>query len=404
MGELSDSGVLLGDFMKKPSRLDKISGTWCTMVCQDPTPFQTRSKLLTLYASQVQFIQDGGDPYPVQVEVNISDYCSQSCQWCISTNIRDRPYNLDIDAAGVRNFFQDFKRFGGKAVGWSGGGEPTSHPKFHEALKLVSDARLQQGLLTHGAFRSALIEPIVEYCQWIRISIDTHDPNAYAFWRGAKPTVFNRVVENARSMAERNAYVGLNMNVAEWNKDHIENLYDLACSLGVRYLQIRPTLPTPFPHGDELDYLNVSSFKNILARLEVLKQRYKHSKTELLISYDKFHDVQKPDGGRTDLSMGYQGCKAHHMFIVLNCNGDVSVCMYQLFDKRFALGNVYKESLEEIWQSEQRQKVLQFCSHELDHKLHHCQVCCKGHEINKILFNRIENKAASGVTNTSPFL
>lgn len=354
----------------------------------DPTPFKTRSKLLTVYAAQTQSIRDGGDPFPVALEVNICNSCNQGCHWCITGDVRDGAdvkSELDVHAPGVRRFFEDFKRLGGRCIGWSGGGEPTYHHHFEDALKLISEVGLPQGLITHGAFREELIDPIARYCEWTRISIDTHNPSTYKERRRASKQSFDLVQHNARTLAERGATVGLNMNVANWNQADIEPLYELACELGVTYFQVRPTLNTPFPTGEESDFLTPSSIPSILKRLDRLLQRI-DPRTDLIVSHDKFHDLQQEDVKRT-----YVGCKSHRLFVVLNFNGELVVCMYHLPDERFVFGNVYTQPLEEIWRSQSRQRVLDFCERRtrrgLDHKRHACQVCCKGHEINKVLYD-----------------
>lgn len=369
----------------------------------DLTPFKTRTKLLTLYRPQVETLRRGEDPFPVHVEVNLSDVCNQKCSWCVSEAVRDEPIQLDLEAPGVARFFADFAKFGGRAIGWSGGGEPTTHRHFTRALHLVHGVGLAQGLLTNGAFDPALVPAIARYCSWVRISVDTHDPVTYRKRRAAASRHYSLVLENARSLVQHGSNVGLNMNVAEWNAEDIEPLYDLACELGVSYLQVRPMLPTPFTRGD--DRLAPATATAVLERVEALAalRSREDRRTEIIVSRDKFEDIYKHDGGRTDKSTGYLGCQAHRLFVVLNANGEVTVCMYHLFDRNFVFGNVYEHTLEEIWHSVTRQTVLKRCAR-LDHPNAGCQVCCKGHEINKVLYHEPIALKAEAVAETSPFL
>jgi radical SAM protein with 4Fe4S-binding SPASM domain len=78
-----------------------------------------------------------------------------------------------------------------------------------------------------------------------------------------------------------------------------------------------------------------------------------------------------------------QKCVAHFFVCILNADGDLCVCMYHLGDKRFSFGNIDEQSLSDIWRGAKRREVLDLCSNHLD--LETCQVCCKGHEINKFL-------------------
>jgi GTP 3',8-cyclase len=350
----------------------------------DPTPFGTRTNLLTLYREQVQAFWDGKDPYPVALEVNPANSCDQGCHWCISENVHTPGSFIDFEHPRFAAFMEEFRRFGGKAVGWSGGGEPTNHKKLAHGLSLVKAAGLSQGLITHGAFSSELLAPVVQSCDWIRISLDTNSPNDYARKRGRTQAAglrgFGRVVDNVKALVAAGAYVGLNMNVARWNLAQVEECYEWSAALGVNYLQIRPTLLTPFPHASDEDLLSDVDRRTLLRRLKVLERRAKGSKTRLVVSYDKFEDLARPNYGR-----GYSGCAAHRLFVVLNAGGDLAVCMYQMTDRRFIFGNIYQDSLEGIWKSERRKEAVRFCGRDLNHELHECQVCCKGHEINKVL-------------------
>ena len=103
------------------------------------------------------------------------------------------------------------------------------------------------------------------------------------------------------------------------------------------------------------------------------------------ISWDKFEDVNDTTGnfGRT-----YSKCLYHYLCCVLNADGDLCVCMYHLGDRAFSFGNIYEQTADEIWAGPKRREVIGMCTSSLD--LSSCQVCCKGHEINKLL-SQFEN-------------
>jgi MoaA/NifB/PqqE/SkfB family radical SAM enzyme len=335
---------------------------------RDLTPFKTRSRLLSGYKTQVEAFRSGGDPFPVQVEVNLCGSCNQTCGWCINANVHDKS-RIDLTNPRIPVFFQDFKQLGGRAVGWSGGGEPTNHPKFDKALEMVGDTGLDQGLLTNGAFSDRLVKPIAEHCDWVRVSIDTHDEKIYGRRRRASPQAFRHVLENVKEMvAVGGVRVGLNMNVSEWNRDHIQELFDLARSLKVNYLQVRPTLPTPFEQTETDNYLNPDSIESIIQTLNVVQAHRQPDDPDLIVSEDKFNDLRLPKYGRADPNWGYKGCQSHRLFVVVNYTGDLAVCMYHLDNARFTFGNIYNATLEQIWNSRTRQEVLEFCK-DLNHKV-----------------------------------
>jgi cyclic pyranopterin phosphate synthase len=403
---------LPGEFLQLRQRVDGIikrKAEWLISADDGPlggsltdtTPFGTRRKLLTVYRPQVQEYWNGDDPFPVALEINPATYCDQGCHWCISEDKHHPGSALEFDHSGFRRFIQDFRRLGGQAVGWSGGGEPTKHPRLAHGMRIVRENNLAQGLMTHGAFAPTLVDPIIENCAWVRISIDTFVPEDYARKRGraVQPAIkaFARVVENAKQLVAGGSTVGLNMNVARWNLSQVEEMYEWASSLGVAYLQVRPTLPTPFEHSEREDLLSREDIQQLRTRLHTLERKIGDQQTKLIVSYDKFDDLLKPEYGRT-----YKGCVAHRLFVVLNANGDLVVCMYQMTDQRFVFGNIYEHAFETIWRSDQRKAVIRFCRNDLRHGLHKCQVCCKGHEINRVLSGHF-GAEIKGPETTTPF-
>lgn len=369
----------------------------------DPTPFATRSKLLSRYRFQVREIRDGGDPFPVAMEVNLSNFCAQNCRWCINGNSRSRGSFLDVTAPQVETFLCDFKNLGGACVGWSGGGDPTHHPNFDQALALVSSVGLPQGLITHGAFRATLVESIARQCAWTRISLDTCDRASYAEHRGTHPNSFDFVLENVRALVEAGGYVGVNMNVGEWNKEKIEAVYDLACELKANYFQIRLIIDSPFLQSSSAAFLDKGSIKSVICQARSLVKEKTNRGVKIIVSYDKFFELMS-----SNYNPKYPGCRSHRLFFVLNHNGDVMVCMYHLNDNRFRMGSIYHDRLEEIWHSKKRKAVLAFCDNQKGNGLNHwkdrCQLICKGHEINKILFASEIEYSDENSAGCSPFL
>ncbi len=358
-------------------------------------PFATQKKLLSNYYDNVMRVWNDELTYPVQMEVNLTDECNQGCSWCISENILNKPpKNLKVDD-NFKEFLFDFQGKGGKCLAWSGGGEPTRHPDFVKAIDYASEAKIKQGLFTNGDYDSSLNEHIGKHMEWVRFSVDTHRPTAYQKHRRSTSLSFERVCENIEQLVEyRNLKVGLNANISYWNFEDLEGLYDLAKNTKASYLQIRPVLPRPMVENEGDRVLSESKIIELYLRLFKLEKQTRDQDTKLIVSYDKFEDLKtwhiKNEDPHSDITT-YQGCSSHNLFVALNCDGALSVCMYHLFDDNYVFGNIYSESYEKIWQGNgsenRRQKVVSRCR-SLNHEEAGCQVCCKGHEINKILIGK----------------
>ena len=188
------------------------------------------------------------------------------------------------------------------------------------------------------------------------------------------------------------------MNIGRWNVDHIRGVYELASSINAAYVQVRPTLPTPFAPRHQEDLLSIDDVKKVLEDVSTIRKSGGDS-TEVIVSTDKFEDLAKNDFGRQG-----KGCRSHRIFVVLDWTGDLMVCMYHLQDSRYSFGNVYEQTFSEIWKSAKRKRVLDFCENRLDHDKDGCQICCKGQEINKVLYDTVDFEPRVSAEKLTSFL
>lgn len=369
----------------------------------DNNPFATQLKMMA-HVDRLADWQRTGDAFPVLMEINPTNYCNEACDWCISQDVHlgntrmtgnERTLQivkLDAHSAisnhperrrgialpDLTRFLSQAQAMGLKAVNWSGGGEPTGYAHFRDAVEYCAGLGLEQGLLTNGLFPAAHVRVIGERLRWTRVSLDTIDSRRYEAHKHTRG--FDRVMENIQQLVKYPVQLVVNMNVAGWNFDEIEPMAHWAKDIGADAIQIRPILGLPFsaPGNDpyrrqpDRDWLREATSSLRAA------ERMKSDVFDVIVSWDKFEDLDRGDFGRS-----YTRCLYHFFTCVLNANGDLCVCMYHLDDHRFTFGNIYLNSAEEIWHSGQRQEAVSLCGNSLD--LSTCQVCCKGHEINKFM-------------------
>lgn len=119
------------------------------------------------------------NPQPKFIEVDLTNYCNKNCTWCVSEETRkQQPLNMDP------NIFSDCLDYAcAQQLGivFTGGGEPTLHPKFREycqnVIDLVHDKQIpQMGLITNGGKDFSDVEwylqNTVDPPAWIRISVN----------------------------------------------------------------------------------------------------------------------------------------------------------------------------------------------------------------------------------------
>lgn len=326
-------------------------------------PFNSQAKML-FHLDKLKEYKETGDTTPILMEVNLSNSCPLNCIWCISAYSHREEF---IDTKHLLKFLKEYKEAGGKAVNFSGGGEPTTHPDFIKIIKETKKIGLNQGLMTCGVYPSEYNLAIEECCDWVRYSVDTVDKARYEKLKGVD--ALNMVKRNLVMINKDKINVGINANLPQENGciNELNSLIEYNKSLNKTYLQIRPVLPK---YGLQRVEKNIMKFQ-----IEFLKLIDREA--NITISWDKFYDLLKDNNGQE-----YTKCRGHIFEPVLDANGDLCVCMYFLKDKRFVFGNIYKNTFNEIWHGDKRKKVKEMCD-KID--LSKCQVCCKDNEINKFL-------------------
>jgi len=339
-------------------RITNPARTRLIMKYKNNNPFGVQAKMM-FHQDRIHEYLTRGDTTPVEMEVNLTNRCNMNCKWCISSNFRNRE---SLSAKAFKSFCHSFKVMSGKALVFSGGGEPTCHSNFGEFTDIAIREELELGLMTNGTYNFNYNKVIGNYFKWVRFSIDTLDETQYKKWKGVN--TLSKALDNLFALKDYPTKVGVNCNIGpEHTIEGVKRFQDLLYFAD--YIQFRPVLPRYYMK------------EKIQINKPVWDYLAKCESPVISLSNDKREDLEEQN------HFPFRSCEGHFFVPVLNANGDVCVCMYHPNDKRFVFGNIYKNSFGEIWKSEQRKRVIEFVRG-LDYK-RFCQRCCKLTEINKFI-------------------
>ena len=289
------------------------------------------------------------------------------CEWCISSNCHEaRDGSKGIRYPNLYRFMLDFKDYGGKALTFSGGGEPTFYPEFEPASFEAHEIGFDLGLMTNGFYHIRYNEFIGKFYKWVRFSLDTVNGEQYKKWKGVNSV--GLILENIDGLKDMPVKVGVNCNVHEdLTPDDAEKLINQVKDK-VEYIQFRPILPRFYV--DESPKLNFTVWNHL--------RKYHSDNPKVNLSDDKFADMC--DG----VAFPYDSCEGHHFAPVLQANGDLDTCMYHPKEENFTFGNIYEEPFPVIWLSERRREIISWLRNGCNMEKR-CQQCCKLHELNKFI-------------------
>jgi MoaA/NifB/PqqE/SkfB family radical SAM enzyme len=159
------------------------------------------------------YLRAGRQMPPAQVLLSISDLCNHNCAWC-SERDSELPssemfpmvkgqVNPDrrMELGKIIDILDNLSFYKVEAVEFTGGGEPTIHPHFADAIHVANKMALAVGLVTNGCRLNALQNAPLDKAVWVRVSIDAGTPETYASLRGVSQDNFEKVFESVAYLA-----------------------------------------------------------------------------------------------------------------------------------------------------------------------------------------------------------
>jgi hypothetical protein len=134
-------------------------------------PIDLRTKILS-FRKDATRLHRGEMVAPTMAIVYPTAGCNMRCFGCISNAENVNPGMLAPTV--FSSFVSEFASMGGESLEFSGGGEPTLHPRFGQLIDVISDSDLKFGMITNGT-RPDQVRHALEYpgSRYIRVSIYT---------------------------------------------------------------------------------------------------------------------------------------------------------------------------------------------------------------------------------------
>ncbi len=270
----------------------------------------------------------GEKVYPVGLEISPSGVCNAACRFCFYANTGELGDHRKVflDTGRLAEVLDEAWGLGVKAVTWTGGGDPSLHPDIAKLVSLTAALGLSQGMFTN-----ALAKPKYDPAKldWVRVTMTDRPWN-------------EEYIKGLRSCRA----VGVAFNYAgPADDEYLTKTLAMAERCGVDYVQLRPALAF---HG---------------ATVDITPPAVRHPL--LFVTDYKFEEARRKHG--------YDRCEGYHFVPFLWEDGDLDVCAYMRKHDGYRLGNVYRQSLQEILDAAPASVPVSGS----------CQTCCKLHEINR---------------------
>ena len=293
--------------------------------------------------------------YPLYFEVTPNAKCPHRCKFCSVDTIgyKGTPSFIPmvevsntatIDETLIIERMAEAARLGVKSVMFAGTGEPLAYRSIEKINTGALDAGLDTAFTTNGVLLENL-EASLKRTSWVKISLNAGTRDGYAAMHRTKPEDWDKVWKNIRDAVKRkgNCTLGVQCVVLPDTVYEMDSLIREARAAGVDYVVLKPYSQGTFQTSHEYDGTTYEKWEKYLADLV----RFETDTFKVII---RMNAMQEESGTHT-----YQFCKATPVFWVYSmANGDVFTCSDHLTDERFCIGNLYKNTFQEIWEGEGR--------------------------------------------------
>jgi MoaA/NifB/PqqE/SkfB family radical SAM enzyme len=301
---------------------------------------------------------------PLVVEFDTTETCMMACPGCISEDLVN--HSNSFSSERLLELAAEMTEAGVKAVILIGGGEPLAHPAVGDFMRYLGDHDVHLGITTNGVLIDRYLETIAKYASWTRVSMDAGTPETFMKLRPPKTgnNFWYRIIDNMKSLAKmKTGKLGFSFLIRteadgfgiESNIGEIYQAAVLAKEIGCDYFEVKPSYS--YAGGQAHALVRHAPERMDEARKEIM--RLKNLETE------EFHIVQAINledsllGVNRRQEKEYQLCPVADLRTLVTPSG-VYVCPYWRGKDRFRIGNVQNHSFMEVWNSTQRNNVMNY--------------------------------------------
>lgn len=318
--------------------------------------------------------------YPIYLELSPTGACNHRCRFCAFDYLQYKPIHLDLEV--LRKQLFEMASLGIKSIMLAGEGEPLLYKDINKLIALGKEAGLDMAITSNGVkLNQEFIEHSLDKLVWIKISLNAGSKTTYAYIHGTREEDFSTVLNNLKEAVAFKTKQGIKTTIGAQilllpeNRQEIKKLISICRDdLGLDYLVIKPYSQHQFSITKIYNNLDYQDFLTSLQDVEG------ESSPEFKVI------LRKNALKKSKKQKKYQRCYATpFLWAHITTNGDVYSCSAFLGDQRFCLGNINKQTFQEIWTGRQRQDNYKLLRDSFN--TDNCRLNCRMEMVNEYLYN-----------------
>jgi len=291
---------------------------------------------------------------PIFLRIKPTNKCQHNCFYCdyLSNHAKTQKSNFNIndsiDWDILKQSLIDFKDIGGKSITYSGGGEPLVYHRIENALELTKSLNLDMAIITNGQMLSKKKSDLLQDAKWIRISLDFLNEEMFKKVRRVNGKNFFIIEENIKNFINsknKHCDVGINCVVHEYNAKYIYSLCEYVKRLGVSHIKFAALI------CDNTEEYHKSFKKSVTNQINDAIDTLNDNSFKVYDKYSSHFDYS------AKMYRTYSKCLIMQIGAVIGADAKIYTCHDKAYDKCGCLGNLKKNTLKEIWFSNENKTL-----------------------------------------------
>lgn len=269
--------------------------------------------------------------YPSQISIEITNKCNFACKHCInesgSKDMTEMPYEK------IKEIIDYMRSKGIVCLDFSGG-EPLLHNNFVDIIEYAYKNNMNISVASNGyLLDEKKLKLFRDNEVSLRISYDGPNDDIYSIIRGKNK--YDIVKENIIKAVNSGVVTSLVTVLHKDNIKYLEQIIENAKAFGVNKLRLMPYVKIGRGKQSNLEMLTIDDWKYLI-------ENHKRISKEMGVEIA----IDSPLMAITENAVC--PCLVGKLCLVIKASGDAIPCA--LLNK--TVGNIYEQTIEEIWQNE----------------------------------------------------
>lgn len=304
---------------------------------------------------------------PSHLELDLTDRCNVDCYFCSQMDVRSKE---QIPYPRIVQILDELAANGLKTIRLAGGGDPLFHREIGRVLDTIAAHDIIiDNITTNGVALTADIADrlVKQKCREVLISLNAADASDYARMMQVKPALFDKVIDNVRTLASKRDESGapgiiLQFLLDRENYTKLPEMYRLGRSTGADVLAINVVYDIPLQRIDHSVLLQPDDAELLRPYVEQVVAADKDAGllqilfpwpkwNEMLTEIQQRNGVTVSSGFTTAASFTEENGKCFFAWYtaVIRGNGDLYPCCLLLNPEYKPLGNAMEGSFLGQW-------------------------------------------------------